>query len=63
MEDLVLSVPASDYDIIEALAVRMGWSVRKRRTSVDRFLDTCPETPLMSDEEIAAEVNAVRYGA
>lgn len=63
MEDLVLSVPASDYDIIEALAARMGWSVRKRRTSVDRFLDTCPETPLMSDEEIAAEVNAVRYGA
>lgn len=62
MEDLVLSVPISDYEIIEALAARMGWSVRLRRTSIDRFIASCPETPMMTDEEIASEVNAVRYG-
>jgi hypothetical protein len=62
MEDLVLSVPVSDYGIIEALAARMGWSVRSRRTSIDRFIASCPTSPQMTDEEIAAEVNAVRYG-
>ena len=62
MEDLVLSVPVSDYGIIEALAARMGWSERSRRTSIDRFIASCPTSPQMTDEEIAAEVNAVRYG-
>ena len=62
MEDLVLSVPVSDYGIIEALAARMGWGVRPRRTSIDRFIASCPTSPQMTDEEIAAEVNAVRYG-
>ena len=62
MEDLVLTVPVSDYGIIEALAARMGWGVRTRRTSIDRFIASCPQTPQMTDEEIAAEVNAVRYG-
>ena len=62
MEDLVLSVPISDYEIIEALAARMGWSVRPRRTSIDRFIASCPPTPMMTDEEIASEVSAVLYG-
>ena len=62
MEDLVLSVPISDYGIIEALAARMGWSVRPRRTSIDRFIASCPTESKMTDEEMAAEVNAVRHG-
>jgi len=62
MEDLVLSIPTSDYSIIEALAARMGWSVRTRRSSIERFIASCPTEPLMTDEEIAKEVNAVRYG-
>ena len=62
MEDLILSVPVSDYGIIEALAARMGWSLRPRRTSIDRFIASCPQTPQMTEEEISAEVNAVRYG-
>jgi len=62
MEELVLSVPISDYGIIEALAARMGWSVRPRRTSVDRFIASCPQTPQLTDEEIMEEVRAVRYG-
>ena len=48
MEDLVLSVPVSDYGIIEALAARMGWSVRPRRTSIDRFIASCPTSPQMT---------------
>ena len=62
MEDIVLSIPSADYSFFEALAARMGWSVRTRRTSVERFLESCQKTPQMTDEEIADEVNAVRYG-
>jgi len=62
MEDLVLTIPTQDLGIMETLATRMGWTVRSKRSIVQKFVDSCPKTPMMSDEEIAAEVNAVRYG-
>ncbi len=62
MEDLVLSVPVQDAAFIETLAQRMGWTMRKRRTSVERFVNSCSKTPQMTDEEIQAEINAVRQG-
>ena len=57
MEDLVLSIPIQDKALIETLAQRMGWTMRKRRTSVERFIHSCPKTPQMTDEEIQAEIN------
>ncbi|MBP3227376.1 MAG: hypothetical protein J6M53_01180 [Bacteroidaceae bacterium] len=62
MEDLVLTIPLQDAAFVETLAERMGWRMRKRRTSVERFIGSCPKTPLMTDKEIQEEVNAVRYG-
>lgn len=62
MEDLVLTIPLQDAAFVETLVQRMGWTMRKRRTSVERFTNSCPKTPQMTDEEIQAEVNAVRYG-
>ena len=61
MEDLVLSIPKQDYSFLEHLASRMGWTVRTRRELIDRFIASCPKEPLMTEEEIQAEVNAVRY--
>ena len=60
MEELVLSIPTQDAAFIETLAQRMGWTMRRRRTSVERFIRSCPQTPQMSDEEIQAESNAYR---
>ncbi len=62
MEDFVLSIPIQDRAFIETLAQRMGWTMRSRRTSVERFIGSCPKTPQMTDEEILAEINAVRQG-
>lgn len=62
MEDLVLTIPTQDLGIMETLANRMGWTVRSKRSIVQKFVDSCLKTPMMTDEEIAAEVNAVRYG-
>lgn len=62
MEDLVLSIPTKDFGFLEQLASRMGWTVRTRHELLERFIASCPKEPLMTDEEIQAEVNAVRYG-
>lgn len=62
MEDLVLTIPTQDLSIMETLANRMGWTVRSKRSIVQKFIDSCPKTPMMTDEEIAAEVNATRSG-
>lgn len=60
MEDLVLSIPIQDRALIETLAQRMGWTMRRRRTSVERFIKSCPKTPQMTDEEIQAEIREQR---
>ena len=70
MEDLVLTIPAQDAALIETLAQRMGWTMRRRRTSIERFIrsaegrsqseNSCPRTPQMTDEEIQAEINGIR---
>jgi len=62
MEDYVVSIPQRDFSLMEELFARMGWKVRSRRASIEQFIKSCPKTPVMTDEEIAAEVNAVRYG-
>ena len=62
MEDYVVSIPPRDFNLMEELFARMGWKVRPRRASIENFIKSCPTSPVMTDEEIAAEVNAVRYG-
>ena len=62
MEDLVLSIPTQDAAFVQTLASRMGWTKRRRRTSVENFINSCSNTSQMTDEEIQAEVNAVRRG-
>ena len=62
MEDLVLTIPTQDLGNMVTLANRMGWTLRSKRSIDQKFVHSCPKTPMMTDEEIAAEVNAVRYG-
>ena len=62
MENYVVSIPQQDFRLMEELFARMGWKVHPRRASIEQFIKSCPNTPVMTDEEIAAEVNALRYG-
>ena len=62
MEDVVLSIPSQDASFIETLAKRMGWTMRSRRTTIERFINSCPKEAQLSDEEIQEEVSVVRYG-
>ncbi len=62
LEDIVLSIPTQDAAFIETLTSRMGWTIRRRRTSVERFINSCQKSSKMTDEEIQAEINAYRQG-
>lgn len=64
MEDVMFRIPAADIGIAMQLASRMGWTVDKPRSAASRFIDACRKNAsAMTDEEIQAEVNAVRYSA
>ena len=64
MEDVMFRMPTADLAIAMQLADRMGWTVDKPRSAVSRFIDACRKNAsALTDDEIQAEVNAVRYSA
>ena len=64
MEEMMFRMPSTDVGIAMQLASRMGWTVDQPRSAVSRFIDACRKNAsAMTDEEIQAEVNAVRYSA
>ena len=64
MEDVLLKMPTADVPLIMQFASRMGWTIENRRNPVARFIEACSKSnaDALTDEEIQAEVNAVRYG-
>lgn len=40
---------------------KFGWRARTKEQMLERFIAARPKEPLLSEEEIMAEVNAVRY--
>ena len=63
MEDVLVRIPTSDVALIIQFANRMGWKIEKKSSIISRFIEACRLNPsnALSDEEIQAEVNAVRY--
>ena len=62
MEDVVLKMPTTDVALLTQFANRMGWTIESRRNPVARFIEACSKNKAaLADEEIQAEVNAVRY--
>jgi len=64
MEDVLIKMPTADVTLLTQMASRMGWAIERRRDAIARFLDACSvnQSDSLTDEEIQAEVNAVRYG-
>lgn len=63
MEDVILKMPTADIAFITQFASRMGWMIESRRNPVARFIEACSKSnpDALTDEEIQAEINAVRY--
>ena len=64
MEDVTLRMPTADVALVMQFASRMGWTIDNRRSVVSRFIDAClKNASSLTEDEIQAEVNAVRYKA
>lgn len=62
MTQIVLTIPNEEVSFLSTLAEKMGWSFQTSENLVEKFIASCPTDISISDEEIQAEVNAVRYG-
>ena len=58
---IYLDVPEKDWSLFSELIRKFGWRTRTKEQMLERFIATRPKEPLLSEEEIMAEVSAVRY--
>ncbi|WP_295040424.1 hypothetical protein [uncultured Fibrobacter sp.] len=49
------------HDKFSELIRKFGWRTRTKEQMLERFIATRPKEPLLSEEEIMADVSAVRY--
>lgn len=61
--NVILSVPTSDMAMITMLAEKMGWTMQNSDSIMKQFIASRPTDVSVSEEEIMAEVRAVRYKA
>lgn len=61
MQGVYVNVPAVDWSLFRELIRKFGWQAETREQLLDRFSDSRPSKPAMSEEEIMDEVKAVRY--
>ena len=61
LQGVFLNVPVSDWSLFKELVRKFGWQSETREQLIERFCSTRPQLPTLGDEEIQAEVNAVRY--
>jgi hypothetical protein len=61
-EKIFVDIPLSDLTFFKQFADKMGWKVNMRQNLWDEYVKTCPKDVELSDEDIMAEVRAVRYG-
>ena len=61
MQGVFLNVPVADWDLLKELIRKFGWQSETREQLLDRFCNSRPQQPQLTDEEIMEEVKAVRY--
>lgn len=60
-QGIFLSIPKSDVKFFKELAKKMGWNIDIREDYLKDYIASRPKKVELSDEEILAEVNAIRY--
>ena len=60
-QGIYLNVPMSDWMLLKELIRKFGWQAETREQLLDRFVKSRPKKPVLSEEEIMEEVNAIRY--
>ena len=60
-QGVFLSIPKSDIKFFKGLAKKMGWDIDIREDFLKDYIASRPKRVNLSEEEILAELNAIRY--
>ena len=60
-QGVFLSIPKSDIKFFKELAKKMGWDIGIREDFLKDYIASRPKRVNLSEEEILAELNAIRY--
>ena len=60
-QGICLSIPKSDIKFFKELAKKMGWDIDIREDFLKDYIASRPKRVNLSEEEILAELNAIRY--
>ena len=60
-QGVYVNVPMVDWSLFRELIRKFGWQAETREQLLDRFVESRPVAPEISEEEIMDEVRAVRY--
>jgi hypothetical protein len=61
-EKMLVDIPQTDLLFFQQFAEKMGWLVLNKQRLWDNYAKSAPKNVELTDEEIMAEVKAVRYG-
>lgn len=60
-QGVFLSIPKSDIKFFKELAKKIGWDIDIREDFLKDYIASRPKRVNLSEEEILAELNAIRY--
>ena len=61
IQSVCLNIPKADMKLFKELAKKMGWTVDTKENILKKYVNSRPRQAKISDDDILAEVNAVRY--
>jgi len=59
--DIRVSVPPADVRFFKEFVAKMGWHIETKEDVLRKYIASRPKNVKLSDEDIVAEVCAVRY--
>ncbi|GHT14261.1 hypothetical protein AGMMS4956_11760 [Bacteroidia bacterium] len=62
LQTVFVGIPPADMSFFTKFAAEKGWQTETKETILDKYIKSRPQNVDISDEEIMAEVRAVRYG-
>lgn len=62
LQGVYVNVPKADWSLFRELIRKFGWQTETREQLLNRFVESRPEPPTLSEDDIMDEVRAVRYG-
>lgn len=62
LQGVYVNVPKADWSLFRELVRKFGWQTETREQLLNRFVESRPELPTLSEDDIMDEVRAVRYG-